>query len=188
MKLMFSTQATRPLRPVARNEDLLVEEIHDETVVFDTRSREAHCLGPLAAVVFAHCDGQTSTDELVALRPTSWASLWTQSACTMPWRSWRSGSLLADASQQDGLSRRQMIKRSAVTGGVVASAPLIASVFPPTAAAASTATCGGENPGDPTYLLPVHHRERDEQGGMLPAALYEQVRVHSGRGQREQVL
>ena len=31
------------------------------------QSKEAHCLSPLAAVVFAHCDGRTTIEELAAL-------------------------------------------------------------------------------------------------------------------------
>jgi len=146
VKLMFSTQTARPLRPVARNEDLLVEEIHDETVVFDTRSREAHCLSPLAAVVFAHCDGETSKDELVALAAEKLGEPVDVERVEDALAQLEERSLLASADQQDGLSRRQVIKRSAVAGGVVASAPLITSVFPPTAAAAQTATCGGPPP------------------------------------------
>ena len=146
MKLMFSTQATRPGRPVARSEDLLVEEIHDETVVFDTRTREAHCLSPLAAVVFAHCDGETSTDDLVTLASDRLGEPVDADRVRGALAQLDERSLLADSGQQDGVSRRQMIKKSAVAGGLVASAPLITSVFPPTAAAAQTATCGGPPP------------------------------------------
>ena len=146
MKLMFSTQAPRHLRPVARNEDLLVEEIHDETVVFDTRSREAHCLSPLAAVVFSHCDGETSKDELVALAAEKLGEPVDAERVQDALAQLEERSLLAGQGRDDGLSRRQMIKRSAVAGGVVASVPLITSVLPPTAAAAATATCGGPPP------------------------------------------
>ncbi len=151
MKLLFS-QATRPGRPVARNEDLLVEEIHDETVVFDTRSREAHCLSPLAAAVFAHCDGETSIDDLASLASERLGEPVDPERVRDALALLEERSLLDTVGQQDdGLSRRQMIKRSAVTGGLVASAPLITSVFPPTAAAAATATCGGPPPA-PTVL------------------------------------
>jgi hypothetical protein len=146
VKLLFSTQAARPGRPVARSEDLLVEEIHDETVVFDTRTREAHCLSPLAAAVFAHCDGETSTDELATLTSDSLGEPVDAERVRDALAQLDERSLLADSSQQDGLSRRQMVKKTAVAGGLVASAPLITSVFPPTAAAAQTATCGGPPP------------------------------------------
>jgi hypothetical protein len=146
VKLMFSTQATRPARPVARNEDLLVEEIHDETVVFDTGTREAHCLSPLAAVVFSHCDGETSTDELAALATDRLGEPVDVERVQDALAQLGERNLLVASLEQEGLSRRQMIKRSAVTGGLVASAPLITSVFPPTAAAGSTATCGGPPP------------------------------------------
>src|SRR5690242_20475233 len=49
---------------IARSEDLLVEQIDGEAVVYDLESKEVHCLKPLAAVVFAHCDGTSTTDEI----------------------------------------------------------------------------------------------------------------------------
>src|SRR5437879_1510583 len=52
--------------PVPRHEDLLVETIGDETAVYDLESKEAHCLKPLAAVVFTTADGRTSAGEIAA--------------------------------------------------------------------------------------------------------------------------
>ena len=63
MEMVF----TRRKHPVARDEGLLVEQVADETVVYDSRTKAAHCLSPLAAVVFAHCDGHTTVEELTAL-------------------------------------------------------------------------------------------------------------------------
>ena len=156
MKLVFSKQRTRPVRPVARTEDLLVEEIHDETVLFDTLSREAHCLSPLAAVVFANCDGETSVEALAALateaigEPVDTAKVHEALAQLEERRLLIA--VVPDEVAGNRLSRRQVIKRGAVTGGLVASAPLITSVFPPTAIAGSTATCGGPPGVNPTVL------------------------------------
>src|SRR5512132_1153471 len=58
---------TRIKHPVARDEDLLVEHLSEETVVYDNRTKEAHCLSPLASVVFAHCNGETTIEQLATL-------------------------------------------------------------------------------------------------------------------------
>ena len=41
-----------PLRPKARQEGLLVQEVPDEVLVYDTASHKAHCLNRTAAVVW----------------------------------------------------------------------------------------------------------------------------------------
>ena len=53
--------------PVAREEGLLVEPVAGETVVYDEKSKEAHCLSALPAVVFANCDGRTTIEQLASL-------------------------------------------------------------------------------------------------------------------------
>ena len=144
---MFWTQKTRPL---AREEGLLIEDLNDEIVVFDTKSREAHCLGPLAAVVFAHSDGRTSTEGLAAVASERLNEL------VEPWQveealdQLQERGLLSVVARrlEGGTTRRQALKRSAVAGGAVVAAPLVTSVFPPAAAAAGSATCGAV-PGEP---------------------------------------
>jgi hypothetical protein len=141
---------TQKMRPRAREEGLLIEHVNDETVIFDTESREAHCLSPLAALVFEHCDGRTSSEGLAGIASEH------LSEPVEPWQvddaldRLQECKLLAVSAPrsegQGGTTRRQAIKRSAVTGGVLVAAPLITSVFPPAAAAAGSATCGGPSP------------------------------------------
>jgi hypothetical protein len=148
---------TQKMRPRARAEGLLIEHVNDETVIFDTESREAHCLSPLAALVFEHCDGRTSSEGLAGIASEH------LSEPVEPWQvddaldRLQECKLLAVSAPrsegQGGTTRRQAIKRSAVTGGVLVAAPLITSVFPPAAAAAGSATCGGSpGSGEPTVL------------------------------------
>ena len=50
--------------PHARRDDLLVESILDELLVYDTRSHRAHCLSAVAAAVWQACDGQSRVSDL----------------------------------------------------------------------------------------------------------------------------
>ena len=69
-------------KPVARTEELGVEEIGDELLVYDQRSDQAHCLGSAAARVWRACDGTRTVEEFsvaltlekgtVAARSRSW--------------------------------------------------------------------------------------------------------------------
>jgi Coenzyme PQQ synthesis protein D (PqqD) len=53
------------LKPLARSEGLVVEEVGDELLVADPLSSRAHSLNAFAARVWQACDGETTTEELV---------------------------------------------------------------------------------------------------------------------------
>lgn len=48
------------LLPRSRTDNLVIRELDDETLVYDTDRDEAHCLNQTAALVWKHCDGKTS--------------------------------------------------------------------------------------------------------------------------------
>ncbi len=56
--------------PRARQERLVVEELPDETLVYDLKRHKAHCLNRTSALVWRHCDGHTTLAEMAALLET----------------------------------------------------------------------------------------------------------------------
>jgi hypothetical protein len=50
--------------PTARRDRLIVRELENETLVYDEGRDEAHCLNQTAALVWKHCDGRTTADEI----------------------------------------------------------------------------------------------------------------------------
>jgi hypothetical protein len=56
-----------PVFPRARKDRLTVRELPDETLVYDQERHKGHCLNATASLVWRHCDGQTSVDELARL-------------------------------------------------------------------------------------------------------------------------
>src|SRR3954464_10894665 len=50
-----------------RKAGLLVEELPAETILYNTSNHRIHCLQPLAALIWRHCDGCTSRVALAAL-------------------------------------------------------------------------------------------------------------------------
>jgi PqqD family protein of HPr-rel-A system len=135
----------RPMRrieakfPVARTEGLLIERVGDEAVVYDSASKQAHCLNPLAALLFAHCDGGCSVEELAALaaerldEPVAPAHIRDALAQLEERELIFSGS--------PALSRRDLMRRTAVVGGAAFAAPLITTILAPTAASAASQFC-----------------------------------------------
>ncbi len=57
----------------SRTNDLRMEELGAELLVYDRLNHKTHCLGPASAAVWRRCDGQTTAEELTrhlkGLRP-----------------------------------------------------------------------------------------------------------------------
>jgi hypothetical protein len=56
----------RPL-PEARREDIIVQELADETLIYDLKRHKALCLNRAAGLVWKRCDGRTSVAEMALL-------------------------------------------------------------------------------------------------------------------------
>ena len=122
-------------KPLARSEDLIVEEIGDEVLVYDQTTNQAHSLGASAARVWRACDGKTGADALgieVGLEHETVArALDELRACNLLDRGTVTGS---------GITRRDMGVKVAKLGGAAAAVPLIVSLAAPLPAAATTPT------------------------------------------------
>jgi DNA-binding MarR family transcriptional regulator len=121
-------------RPLARSTDLIIEELGDEVLVYDTKTDRGHSLSPEAAKVWRACNGTTSAEVLSArlgleLETVSRA-LDELSSCELLETS---PTIVAD-----GSTRREVTLRLAKVGAAAAAAPLILSVAAPTAMAAVT--------------------------------------------------
>lgn len=125
--------ATRVERPVARTDELIVEEVDGQVLIYDQRTHEAHCLTPAAAQVWRACDGETPRDQLathLGLDPSAAErALDELEAC---------GLLVGIANP--GVTRREATTRFAKAGAAAAAAPLIYTIVSPNPAAAQTIT------------------------------------------------
>jgi hypothetical protein len=54
------------MRPQARKEELLIQEVADELVVYDAQSHQAHRLNRTSALVWQQCDGVQTVEEISA--------------------------------------------------------------------------------------------------------------------------
>ena len=52
--------------PDARVEELVVQEVEGETLVYDLRSHRAYCLNAASSLIWHHCDGQMDAREAAA--------------------------------------------------------------------------------------------------------------------------
>jgi hypothetical protein len=54
-------------RPSARRDELTVREMADETVIYDHKTNQAHCLNRSTAFIWRQCDGTVAVEELADL-------------------------------------------------------------------------------------------------------------------------
>ena len=60
-------ETTNAVMPRAREVSLVVEELSDETLVYDLKRHKARCLNRTSALVWRRCDGRTTVAEMAEL-------------------------------------------------------------------------------------------------------------------------
>jgi hypothetical protein len=125
--------------PKARRSQLVIKELASETLVYDERNHQAHCLNQTAAFVWKHCDGRRSLPALARM-------LEKETNVSVPEHTVRLAikqleeSHLLEASRSKpiwaGLSRREMVRTIGITAVAL---PIVTSIVAPTAASAATA-------------------------------------------------
>ena len=125
--------------PKARHDGLVTRELPDELLVYDTETHEAHCLNETAALVWKHCDGETSVSKIAAKLS---ATVGTEIGDDVVWLAledlWKRDLLVGEPAPTDAgaMSRSQLLRRSAVAAAVAV--PAVVSVVAPTRAHAAT--------------------------------------------------
>jgi Coenzyme PQQ synthesis protein D (PqqD) len=118
---------------LARQEDLVVQEMPDEVLLYDLRRHKAHCLNKTAALIWQHCDGQTTVTEMAKRVQREAGPAVDEDVIRYALGKLGEADLLAerpDPGATRGLSRRQMVKRL----GGLALVPAVLSLVSPAAA------------------------------------------------------
>jgi hypothetical protein len=138
--------------PRARKpEDLIIEQVADDVLVYDFTNQKAHCLNKAAALVWRHCDGATPV--ATALRALAEAGLPSEPAVVeLAIEDLSKAKLVepvADWSNVHFRSRRTVLKQL----GLVAAVAVVQSIVAPSVAQATSCagnTCMGN--GDCTCM------------------------------------
>jgi hypothetical protein len=132
----------RVQNPRARTEDLIIEEVEGEVLVYDSKEKRAHCLGATAARVWRACDGSLGTDALADHLELSSAevrdALDELDSCELLETSGLN--VVQSNGEGKGLTRRQLTMRSAKVGAGLVTAPLVYSINVSSALAVITPT------------------------------------------------
>ncbi len=126
--------------PRAVRDNLVIRELDDETLVYDTERDEAHCLNHTAALVWELCDGKTTP---VQAARSLQIKLGTDVEPDLVWlavKQLQKFHLVERATKSPSVSRRDLVLKYAPAALAL---PVIMSISAPApAAAASCATSG----------------------------------------------
>jgi hypothetical protein len=117
----------------------VIEELPDEVLVYDLKRDKAHCLNPMAALVWRHCDGETSVAEMVRLLQAELKTPVDEELVWFALDQLEKSFLLQERQTRplgDRLSRRELVRRLGLTAGVTL--PLITSILAPTVVEAAS--------------------------------------------------
>jgi hypothetical protein len=120
--------------PIARKDSLIVKELPDETLVYDTQRDKAHCLNSTAALVWKNCDGKRTVGQLRELMEKDAGVPVPEEMVWLALDQLETFKLLDDSPgiplQLTGMSRRSLVKR---IGFAALAIPAIISISAPPA-------------------------------------------------------
>jgi hypothetical protein len=129
--------------PLARTQELIVQELPDETLVYDSVTHKAHCLNKTAASIWRHCDGRSTVAETADALHELHGLPRDERIVEFTLQQFAKARLLdgpaARPVPESKMSRRELAKHVGVTVGAAAVLlPLISSIVAPTAYAAAS--------------------------------------------------
>src|SRR5215469_2439855 len=125
--------------PLARDEELVIQELPDEVLVYDLKRHKAHSLNKTSAFIWNHCDGQTSANEIAKLMAKEWQTPGSEDAVWFALDKLGKADLLQERitlpPQQAGMSRRSAMRRLGIGALLV---PVVMTIVSPTAMAGAS--------------------------------------------------
>lgn len=111
-------------KPIARKENLVIQELNDEVLIYDLRENRAFCLNSTAAIVWQACNGKSTIAEIgekIGNEDFVWLAL----------DILKKENLIEDdfGSKFAGVSRREVIKKIGL--GVMMTLPAVSSLVVP---------------------------------------------------------
>jgi hypothetical protein len=132
----------KSFKPLAKKENIVVQEAENEVLVYDLITNQAHCLNSTAAFVWQACDGINSVDSISAALAEKSGKQVPQEVVWMALEQLEEKDLVVSMPVvSTGTSRRDAIKKVGLAAMIAL--PIVASLAAPTSVMASTScTCG----------------------------------------------
>lgn len=128
--------------PKTRNENIVVQEMEDEVLIYDLMTNKAFCLNETSAMIFQLCDGKNSVAEIADLMSIKLKTLVSEDLVWLALDKLKQDDLLENGESFEidfkGLNRRQVIKKVGLASMIAL--PVVASMIAPTAAMSASAS------------------------------------------------
>src|SRR4051812_32621066 len=131
--------------PRARRDGLVLRELPEELLIYDTETHEAHCLNATAAFVWKQCDGATAATEIADRATAAFKTAMDEEVVWVALEDlWKRELLEGEAApaREGTMSRSQVLKRAGLVAAV--SVPVVVSIAAPKAAHAATCIASGQ--------------------------------------------
>ncbi len=127
--------------PAARSEDLIIQGLGEEVLVYDLKTDKAHCLNQTTAIVWNACDGKNSINKIIESLENQTGGKVSEDLVWLAIDLLNERNLLTEKNPQifSKSNRREVLKKVGLAS--VVALPIIASLVAPTAAFA--VACSG---------------------------------------------
>lgn len=138
---------SEPVKPLARKDGLVINELPEEIVVYDRASHKAHCLNRTAALIWKRCDGRTPPAKIARLLQKELKATVDEDLVWYALEQLGKDDLLTEKYTRPSsgvqLSRRELVRRLGLAA--VVAVPLITTIVAPTPveAASNCVNCNG---------------------------------------------
>lgn len=133
------------MAPHARQDRLIVQELGDETIVYDQQRDHVHRLNLTAARVWRCCDGQHTITDIAARLEAETGVRVSEDVIWLALDRLEKAHLLQERlvrpAEALSITRRQVLRQVALTGGLTLLLPVIQSLVAPTPAMAASVGC-----------------------------------------------
>lgn len=131
--------------PQARHDRLVVQELGDETIIYDEQRNHIHRLNRTAALIWRHCDGRRTASDLAGVLKDELGSPATEEMVWLALDRLDKEHLLQERLVRPEMAmqitRRQMLRKAALVGGATLLLPVVQSMVAPTPAMAMSFGC-----------------------------------------------
>lgn len=129
--------------PLGRKDNIVVQEMNGEVLIYDLKENKAFCLNETSALVWEACDGNRSVGEISRVISQKMEKPANEDLVWLALDQLKKENLLANSSEIvpnfNGMSRREVIRKVGL--GTMIALPLVTGLIAPTAAMAQSGFC-----------------------------------------------
>lgn len=131
--------------PISRKDNLVVQEVNGEVLIYDLAKNKAFCLNESSAMIWALCDGTKSAKEISQELSLNFKVPINEELVWLALERFKKENLFENADELSndfkGFSRREAIRKVGL--GSMIALPVVSAIIVPTAVSAQSCTAAG---------------------------------------------